>query len=120
MNSIHPEKIFFGSTRVLSTQLEFSGAVGKMQWSVALPFWLIDTLLNALWTSARRNINSKRTYSISICLFAKLYEENVFKGEKKKEDVFLLHVCSSDPSSVKPIKNNMKYLKSAVVTFIGY
>ena len=42
------------------------------------------------------------------------------RGKKKKENVFLLHVCSSDPSSVKPIKNNMKYLKSAVVTFIGY
>lgn len=106
---------------MLSIQLEFSGAVGKMQWSVELPFWLIDTLLNALWSSARRNINSKRTYSISICLFAKSYEENVFKEKKKREkDVFLLHVCSSDPSSVKPIKNNMKYLKSSVVTFTDY
>lgn len=54
-----------------------------MQWSVELTFWLINTLLNALWSCARRNINSKRTYSISICLFAKSYEENVFKGGKK-------------------------------------
>lgn len=53
-----------------------------MQWSVELTFWLINTLLNALWSCARRNINSKRTYSISICLFAKSYEENVFKGGK--------------------------------------
>lgn len=34
--------------------------------------------------------------------------------------MFLLHVCSSDPSSVKPIKNNMKYLKSAAITLVGY
>lgn len=98
MNSIHPEKIFFGSTRVLSIQLEFSGAVGKMQWSVALPFWLIDTLLNALWTSARRNINSKRTYSISICLFAKSYEENVFKGKKKRRMYFYYMYAHQTPA----------------------
>ena len=73
-----------------------------MQWSVELPFWLIDTLLNALWSSARRNINSKGTYSISICLFAKSYEENVFKEKKKKEeDVFLLHVSSESAAGLK-------------------
>lgn len=77
---------------MLSIQLEFSGAVGKMQWSVELPFWLIDTLLNALWSSARRNINSKGTYSISICLFAKSYEENVFKEKKKKRRMYFYYM----------------------------
>ena len=77
---------------MLSIQLEFSGAVGKMQWSAELPFWLIDTLLNALWSPARRNINSKRTYSISICLFAKSYEENVFKEKKKERRMYFYYM----------------------------
>lgn len=57
----------------------------KMPWSVELTFWLINTLLNAVWSTARESINSKRTYSISICLFAKSYKENVSKKEKKKD-----------------------------------
>lgn len=93
-----------------------------MLWSIELTFWLINTLLSALWNFARKSINSKRTYTISICLFAKSYKENMFKVEKNKrqEDVFLLHVCSSDSRSVNLIKNNVKYLKSAAITSLGY
>lgn len=103
MNSLNVENIHSGSARVISIQLNFQVHQGNSE-ACRAHFGQINTLLNARWSLARRDINSKRTYSMSICLFAKSYKENVFKGKNDRRMCFYYTCAHQTPALENPLK----------------
>lgn len=103
LSSLYVENIHSGSARVVSIQLNFQVHQGN---SVACRahFGQINTRLNARWSAARRDINSKRIHSMRICLFAKSYKENVFKGKNDRRMCFYYMYAHQIPALGNPLK----------------